>query len=185
MGGAKSAFHRGQTSGWQMTRLLECHRRTAMCDMAPPAGKGEPRRPHVTRSDHLGLVSTPLCCSGTSWLPLPAKEWPKEKREEPPRYKLEERGPRADILDISTPSATLLDVTAFSSASKLNRTRVWMFRFLHNVRSTGKQSGPLTAEEIQGARTYWLKANIGVCRQASTCDQQNRDPIHFSSSRLQ
>lgn len=32
-----------------------------------------------------------------------------------------------------------------------------MFRFLHNVRSTEKRSGPLTAEEIQGARTYWLK----------------------------
>lgn len=89
---------------------------------------------------------------------LLAKEWPKGNREEPPRDTLEERGPRADVLDsISTPSASLIDVTTFISASRLNRTTAWMFCFLHNVRSTEKRWGPQTTEEIQGMQANWLK----------------------------
>ncbi|XP_077553123.1 uncharacterized protein LOC144167838 [Haemaphysalis longicornis] len=45
----------------------------------------------------------------------------------------------------------------FSSASKVNRTTAWIFRFLHNLKSTEKRSGPLTATEIQAARTHWLR----------------------------
>ncbi|XP_042148820.1 uncharacterized protein LOC121837293 [Ixodes scapularis] len=48
-----------------------------------------------------GLVSAPLCCAGTSWLPLPAEERPKEKREEPRRDKLEERGSRAEVFEVT------------------------------------------------------------------------------------
>ncbi|XP_077548532.1 uncharacterized protein LOC144161808 [Haemaphysalis longicornis] len=65
---------------------------------------------------------------------------------------------RADVLEIATePSAELLDISRFSSASKVNRTTAWIFRFLHNLKSTEKRSGPLTATEIQAARTHWLR----------------------------
>ncbi|KAH9378062.1 hypothetical protein HPB48_022878 [Haemaphysalis longicornis] len=67
---------------------------------------------------------------------------------------------RADVLEIATePSAELLDISRFSSASKVktDRTRLDFPLPLNNLKSTKKRSGPLTATEIQAARTHWLR----------------------------
>ncbi|KAH9372558.1 hypothetical protein HPB48_010007 [Haemaphysalis longicornis] len=51
----------------------------------------------------------------------------------------------------------LLMLTRFSLATKVNRVTGWVMRFLHNLRSKEKTSGPLTAAEIERAEEYWLK----------------------------
>ncbi|KAH9361180.1 hypothetical protein HPB48_001538 [Haemaphysalis longicornis] len=107
------------------------------------------------------LVSSDLWWRGPEWLSLSATDWPKETRADLPQDHLEERQQRADVLEIATePSAELLDISRFSSASKVNRKIAWIFRFLHNLRSTEKRSGRLTATEIQAARTHWLRRRI-------------------------
>lgn len=89
------------------------------------------------------LVPSDLWWRGLEWLSLAATDWPKEKRTELPQDHLEERQQRADVLEMATePSAELLDISRFSSASKVNRTTAWIFLFLHNLKSTEKISGP-------------------------------------------
>ncbi|KAK8773557.1 hypothetical protein V5799_011910 [Amblyomma americanum] len=51
----------------------------------------------------------------------------------------------------------LLDLEDFSSASRVNRVTAWIFRFVRNLRSSDRISGPLTATEIDHAKGFWVR----------------------------
>ncbi|KAK8773825.1 hypothetical protein V5799_011642 [Amblyomma americanum] len=50
----------------------------------------------------------------------------------------------------------LLDLEDFSSASRVNRVTAWIFRFVQNLRSSDRISGPLTAAEFDHAKGFWM-----------------------------
>ena len=57
----------------------------------------------------------------------------------------------------ATISASLIEVSRFSSYWKLIRTTAWVLRFVLNVRRRDTSAGELTATDLVAARIYWVR----------------------------
>jgi len=57
---------------------------------------------------------------------------------------------------ISSTSASLIDVSRFSSSWKLIRNTACVHRFLQSVRRRDNSAGELTATELEATRMYWV-----------------------------
>ena len=79
---------------------------------------------------------------------------------------------------------TVLDDNRFSSLKRLLRITAWVIRFASNCRSArqDRQSGTLTAEELQAAERYWIKVTQQRVFHKEMTDLQNHRDIERSSS---
>ena len=91
------------------------------------------------------------------------ESWPGQHKEFRPTEdaQCEERSPNLLLANEgSTPSlSTTIDIGRFSTSKKLIRVTVRMLRFINNCRNPrNKETGHITAEELQNARTAWVKS---------------------------
>ncbi|GFU60213.1 integrase_H2C2 domain-containing protein [Trichonephila clavipes] len=55
-------------------------------------------------------------------------------------------------------TATVINLSKFSSLQKLLRVTSWVLRFVHNIRNRfNKRSDDLSTEEIDGAEKFWIQ----------------------------
>ncbi|GFT05478.1 integrase catalytic domain-containing protein [Trichonephila clavipes] len=55
-------------------------------------------------------------------------------------------------------TASIINLSKFSSLQKLLRVTSWVLRFVHNIRNRfNKRSDDLTTEEIDGAEKFWIQ----------------------------
>ncbi|KAH6938661.1 hypothetical protein HPB50_011603 [Hyalomma asiaticum] len=86
------------------------------------------------------------------------KTWPIEQQFG--NFTPDEIGQKREIEMLNTSvdgGRKLLDLARCSSATKVDRVTAWVLRFVGNLRTKAKKSGPLTAEEIERARVLWIK----------------------------
>ncbi|XP_064486179.1 uncharacterized protein LOC135398725 [Ornithodoros turicata] len=114
------------------------------------------------------LVGSSLWWEGPPWLREHEEHWPKsytpapENNSEMPVTE-EERKTSKDtdphvVLQVSDRTQSLLEIDRYSSMSRALRVTAWMLRFINRCRRTHMDTtGPLTAEELQSAESYWLR----------------------------
>ncbi|KAH6947552.1 hypothetical protein HPB50_019740 [Hyalomma asiaticum] len=85
-----------------------------------------------------------------------AETWPFEQHADFILEELEERKEIGVLATSVIKENDLTDLTRFSSATNVKRVTGWIFRFL-KIRTKDRTSGPLTAEQIEHARVYWLE----------------------------
>ena len=109
------------------------------------------------------LQHSQLWWEGPDFLKQDKESWPGQHKEFKPTEdaQCEERSPNLLLANEgSTPSlSTTIDIGRFSTLKKLIRVTVRMLRFINNCRNPrNKETGHITAEELQNARTAWVKS---------------------------
>ena len=109
------------------------------------------------------LQHSQLWWEGPDFLKQDKESWPEQHEEFKPTKdaKCEERSPNLLLANEgSTPGLSMtIDIERFSTLKKLLRVTVRLLRFVNNCRNTRhKKTGHITAEELQKARTAWVKS---------------------------
>ncbi|XP_077560569.1 uncharacterized protein LOC144175361 [Haemaphysalis longicornis] len=152
---------RGDAARWKefvKNRVAEIQQNTDVAQWRHCPGKGNPADLMTRGMTAASLKSSDMWWHGPSWIRQQEEVWPSEER--PSGFTPEELETKKEV-NVATTTCEeqpdLLKLTRFSSATKVNRVTGWVMRFLHNLRSKEKTSGPLTAAEIERAEEYWLK----------------------------
>ncbi|XP_077560520.1 uncharacterized protein LOC144175312 [Haemaphysalis longicornis] len=152
---------RGDAARWKefvKNRVAEIQQNTDVAQWRHCPGKGNPADLMTRGMTAASLKSSDMWWHGPSWIRHQEEVWPSEER--PSGFTPEELETKKEV-NVATTTCEeqpdLLKLTRFSSATKVNRVTGWVMRFLHNLRSKEKTSGPLTAAEIERAEEYWLK----------------------------
>ncbi|XP_055932080.1 uncharacterized protein LOC129962358 [Argiope bruennichi] len=96
--------------------------------------------------------------NGPSWLAQISDAWPVQNiltNKEKLLMDIEARQVKNQTLCTST-IQTLIDISRFSSYTKLLRITAWIYRFLNNCKSRQHFTSELTADELNKARNYWI-----------------------------
>ncbi|XP_064470262.1 uncharacterized protein LOC135385016 [Ornithodoros turicata] len=128
-------------------------------------------------------VSSSLWWRGPEWLQREEVCWPEPyvhtaPDDRAPKVVDEERAgasspPPYLILGVADIEGRLLQLERFSKLSRVLRVTAWVMRFVAKCRRTeDTPTGPLTAEEIRAAETYWIRR---------TQDEQYQPEIHALS----
>ena len=112
------------------------------------------------------LLDHELWWNGPNWLHYDSSHWPQQFTVHfpPPEARNEER-----VLSLHTVSNTpscLLNISDYSSFTRLKRVTSWTLRFVQNCRSHKLGAEPkrlpyLTAQELYGAELYWCSVAQG------------------------
>ncbi|XP_078365845.1 uncharacterized protein LOC144650069 [Oculina patagonica] len=140
---------------------------------------------HVGTSDNpadLGscggeVTSHPSWCNGPTWLKNKAC-WPLDIVTKASDESMAEVKAMRDVFAVAIASTDKLDsLLEKYTYWKTMRICAWIMRFVHNIRSrkTGKLKGPLTTEETNKARIFWVKR----VQTRATADK------HYQEDRLQ
>ncbi|GFT51373.1 integrase catalytic domain-containing protein [Nephila pilipes] len=94
---------------------------------------------------------------GPDWLTQEPSLWPTEDLSSYEQLKTdnEARKPLTQSLYVETTNP-VIDITHYSSYTKLLRVTAWILRLLHNCRNEQRFLFELTAEELQKAKDYWI-----------------------------
>ena len=96
---------------------------------------------------------------GPEWLQNP-DQWPDNPvTKSSPASEAESKRVK-EVLRVAQEDTTIDDFDAMLAKHPLRRCLricAWICRFLHNCRNPMKQSGPLTAEEVDNAKMWWIK----------------------------
>ncbi|GFT62106.1 integrase catalytic domain-containing protein, partial [Nephila pilipes] len=94
---------------------------------------------------------------GPDWLTQEPSLWPTEDLSSYEQLKTdnEVRKPLTQSFYVETTNP-VIDITHYSSYTKLLRVIAWILRFLHNCRNEQSFLFELTAEELQKAKDYWI-----------------------------
>ncbi|GFS99680.1 integrase catalytic domain-containing protein [Nephila pilipes] len=94
---------------------------------------------------------------GPDWLTREPSLWPTEDLSYYEQLKTdkEARKPLTQSLYVETTNP-VIDITHYSSYTKLLRVTAWILRFLQNCRNEQHFLFELTAEELQKAKDYWI-----------------------------
>ena len=98
---------------------------------------------------------------GPAWLREAKIGWPQgmQNKQEPAECKVEERKQALPASSSSEPApgiGLLINIQRFSSLNKLLRITAYVLRWICNSRSSEKQAGTLTAEELARAERLWI-----------------------------
>ncbi|GBM73084.1 hypothetical protein AVEN_17668-1 [Araneus ventricosus] len=102
----------------------------------------------------VSLKSDDLWWSGPRWLKSPRYDWPQQKFTMPDEYMQEKRIVVHTAIVGDDP---LIDISRFSSLTRLLRVTAYVLRFLGKLRGKRTQTGPLVAAEISEAEELWVK----------------------------
>ncbi|KAL3192772.1 hypothetical protein MRX96_058714 [Rhipicephalus microplus] len=84
--------------------------------------------------------------------------WPIERRSGGFMPEELQQGKGIKVLNVAlNDKGELFDLARFSSAIKVDLATAWVLRFVKNLHSRFKTSGPLTAEKIERTHNLWLK----------------------------
>ncbi|KAK8764947.1 hypothetical protein V5799_032444, partial [Amblyomma americanum] len=122
------------------------------------AGKSNPADLMTRGLTSTQLKTSELWWNGPQWITGRADVWPVESQ--PGDFTAEELEKKREVGVLNSTSDKedeLLDLEDFSSASRVNRVTAWIFRFVRNLRSSDRISGPLTAAEIDHAKGFWVR----------------------------
>ncbi|XP_055928642.1 uncharacterized protein LOC129959774 [Argiope bruennichi] len=93
--------------------------------------------------------------NGPSWLAQISGTWPVQNiltNEEKLLMDIEAR----QVKNQTSTIQTLIDISRFSSYTKLLRITAWIYRFLNNCKSRQHFTSELTTDELNKARNYWI-----------------------------
>ncbi|GBM68075.1 hypothetical protein AVEN_66743-1 [Araneus ventricosus] len=102
----------------------------------------------------VSLKSDDLWWSGPRWLKSPRYDWPQQKFRVPDEYMQEKRIVVHTAIVKDDP---LIDISRFSSLTRLLRVTAYVLRFLGKLGGKSTQTGPLVATEINEAEEFWVK----------------------------
>ena len=104
------------------------------------------------------LLQHSLWWNGPPWLRLAPSEWPKQLPLLPTKDSTEERD--VCLLTVFVPEVPVLDVSRYSSFTRVRRITAWIIRFVKNClarkRRTERLTSFLTVQELAEAESYWL-----------------------------
>ena len=104
------------------------------------------------------LLQHSLWWNGPPWLRLAPSEWPKQLPLLPTKDSTEERD--VCLLTVFVPEVPVLDVSCYSSFTRVRRITAWIIRFVKNClarkRRTERLTSFLTVQELADAESYWL-----------------------------
>ncbi|GBO08570.1 hypothetical protein AVEN_154299-1 [Araneus ventricosus] len=102
----------------------------------------------------VSLKSNDLWWSAPRWLKSPRYDWPQQKFRVPDEYMQEKRIVVHTAIVKDDP---LIDISRFSSLTRLLRVTAYVLRFLGKLGGKSTQTGPLVAAEISEAEEFWMK----------------------------
>ncbi|GFU36195.1 CCHC-type domain-containing protein [Nephila pilipes] len=119
---------------------------------------------------------------GPDWLTQEPFLWPTEDLSSYEQLKTdnEARKPLTQSLYVETTNP-VIDITHYSSYTKLLRVTAWILRFLHNSRNEQRFLFELTAEELQKAKDYWILNIQQQCFHAEMEALRNKWPLSTTS----
>ncbi|GFT01863.1 integrase catalytic domain-containing protein [Nephila pilipes] len=119
---------------------------------------------------------------GPHWLTQEPSLWPTEDLASYEQLKTdnEARKPLTQSLYVETTNP-VIDITHYSSYTKLLRVTAWILRFLHNCRNEQRFLFELTAEELQKAKVYWILNAQQQCFHAEMEALRNNRPLPTTS----
>ncbi|XP_028397204.1 uncharacterized protein LOC114521013 [Dendronephthya gigantea] len=98
---------------------------------------------------------------GPEFLRRPKEEWPQEDLK-PDVIEIEKEVRKKQMVASAAVTKSVIDCNTYSSWKKLVRVTSWVLRLKSNLlsrmkRDDGARQGPLTAEELELGRIYWIK----------------------------
>ncbi|XP_028394872.1 uncharacterized protein LOC114519015 [Dendronephthya gigantea] len=98
---------------------------------------------------------------GPEFLRRPKEEWPQEDLK-PDVIEIEKEVRKKQMVASAAVTKSVIDCNTYSSWKKLVRVTSWVLRLKNNLlsrmkRDDGARQGPLTAEELELGRIYWIK----------------------------
>ena len=101
------------------------------------------------------LANHELWWSAPSWLKLPISEWPVQSKLSDNTSHEEER----EICHVTVQTEAILKLSNYSTFNRIQRVTAWIFRFIHNCRTTKIASTTLSVSELSKAESYWLSVS--------------------------
>ncbi|GFT88094.1 integrase_H2C2 domain-containing protein [Nephila pilipes] len=119
---------------------------------------------------------------GPDWLTQEPSLWPTEDLSSYEQLKTdnESRKPLTQSLYVETTNP-VIDITHYSSYTKLLRVTAWILRFLHNCRNEQSFLFESTAEELQKAKDYWILNVQQQCFHVEMEALENNRPLSTTS----
>ncbi|GFT98827.1 uncharacterized protein NPIL_213451 [Nephila pilipes] len=128
-----------------------------------------------TNDDTLGnAFKTSFCVAGDIPLGEDLSSYEQLKTDNEARKPL----PQALYVETTNP---VIDITHYSSYTKLLRVPAWILRFLHNCKNEQRFLFELTAEELKKAKDYWILNVQQQCFQAEMEAFRNNHPLPTTS----
>ena len=114
-----------------------------------------------SRGAQVDKLKTSFWLHGPGWLKESKDRWPREAQgqSEPSECKAEEKKQALPASSSREPVPSighLIDIHRFSDLKKLLRVTAYVVRWIHNCRSSERQVGELTADEIERAERHWI-----------------------------
>lgn len=108
------------------------------------------------------LRDSSMWWKGPSWLVQDAVEWPKDLPTSDTHLELKSNEhciTKVYLQATSLEAMAILDVTKYSSLSRLLRVTAWVIRFVSNCRSENRErkKGHLKAADYAAAEQYWIR----------------------------
>ncbi|KAK8782725.1 hypothetical protein V5799_015934 [Amblyomma americanum] len=153
---------RGNAARWKefvRNRVAEIQQNSETATWRFCPGKSNPADLMTRGLTSTQLKTSELWWNGPQWITGRADVWPVESQAgDFTAEELEKKREVGVLNSTSDKEDELLDLEDFSSASRVNRVTAWIFRFVRNLRSSDRISGPLTAAEIDHAKGFWVRS---------------------------
>ncbi|GFT83767.1 integrase catalytic domain-containing protein [Nephila pilipes] len=119
---------------------------------------------------------------GPDWLTQEPSLWPTEDLSSYEQLKTDNKAckPLTQSLYVETINP-VIDITHYSSYTKLLRVTAWILHFLHNCRNEQRFQFELTAEELQKAKDYWILNVQQQCFHVEMEALKNNRPLPTTS----
>ncbi|GFY63015.1 uncharacterized protein TNIN_434881 [Trichonephila inaurata madagascariensis] len=152
---------KGKASNYKQfvsNRVIEIQSNSDPSDWHHCSGRENPAD-YVSRGANLEtIINSQFGLHGPQWLRTTENNWPKNLNcdfSSTDPYKSEEQ---VFTFACELNTASVINLSKFSSLQKLLRVTSWVLRFVHNIRNRfNKRSDELTTEEIDGAETFWIQ----------------------------
>ncbi|KAG8173850.1 hypothetical protein JTE90_001688, partial [Oedothorax gibbosus] len=174
---------KGDPNRW---KTFVCNRTTEILQHTTPAqwrhcpGTDNPAD-HLTRGTFPSqLLSLESWWQGPKWLTDVPENWPIKDLSYHPLVEVETRKTESQSFYVAT-TEPIIDMSRYSSYTKLLRVTAWILRFVHNCKSQQRVSSDLTSDEFERAKTYWIRTVQQQCFAAEIEAAKNAKPLPAKS----